>query len=119
MNNSLQIVQAFSQVGASVASIVTAVNSRKALRRKQLIILEEELLNLSHVIRSNNIGQLVRMSILEMHKTSSYIKELHLSQDMLPYSTNLLQIQFKMLCRNLDSYDQTSFYTDSISRYLP
>lgn len=119
MNNSLQIIQSFSQVGTSVASIVTAVNSGKALRRKQLTILEEELRNLSHVIRSENTGQLVRMTILEMQKTSSYIEELHLSPDIVPYSTRLLEIQFQMLCRNLDSYSKTSYYTDNFNRYLP
>lgn len=104
MNNELSVVQAVSNVGQAVMSMMSSAMSMKTVRKQDVLILEERLRYLKNACRAYGLGQLTRTSINEMEKTLQNIKQKDFTGSMLDMSMNMLNIQYELLCQNIRDY---------------
>lgn len=104
MNNELSVIQAVSNVGQAVMSMMSSAMSMKTVRKQDALLLEERLRYLKNACRAYGLGQLTRTSINEMEKTLQNIKQKDYTGSMLDMSMNMLNIQYELLCQNIRDY---------------
>lgn len=104
MSNELSIIQAVSNVGQAVMSMMSSAMSMKTVRKQDALLLEERLCFLKNVCRAQGVGHLTRTSINEMDKTLQNIKQKDYTGTMLDMSMNMLNIQYELLCQIIRDY---------------
>ncbi len=104
MKKELSVIQAVTNVGQSILSMVSTAKSLNGIRKQDAIILQENLSILRHKCRQMGIGELTRVSIDEMDKTLQTIRLKQYDGEMLDMAMGMLKLQYQMLYRNLQNY---------------
>lgn len=104
MANEFMLIQAVSNVSQAITSLATTAKTFGRIHKQDIVILEEELLYLKRACRAKGYGMLTRLSIEEIEKTLSNIKQKNYSGTMLDMAMELLNVQMQMLRKNIESY---------------
>lgn len=104
MSNELSVIQAVTNVGQALMSMASSAMSLKTIRKQDAVILEENLHLLKHACRTQGAGEITRLSLNQMDKTLQNIRQKGYTGDELNMAMNMLNIQYQMLCKNLQDY---------------
>lgn len=104
MSNELSVIQAVTNVGQALMSMASSAMSLKTVRKQDAVILEEKIRLLKHACRTQGAGELTRLSLNEMDKTLQNIRQKGYSGEELNMAMNMLNIQYQILCKNIQDY---------------
>lgn len=104
MSNKLALISAAKEVSSTVASLVSTYHQISSVRKRDIIILKENIQVFRATCRSKGMGELIRTNIEEISKTQSLID----SQNLSPFALEMAMSQMgqlnKMLTKNLEEY---------------
>lgn len=104
MKKELSVIQAVTNVGQSILSMVSTAKNLRSIRKQDAIILQEDLSILRQKCRQIGIGEITRVSLDEMDKTLHAILLKEYDGEMLDMAMGMLKLQYQMLYRNLQNY---------------
>ena len=104
MNKALTLVEAMSNTGKAVASLVSEVKAGRGLRKKSLVILEEELHYLKYHCHMKGLSQLTQTAFEEMERSKRTMEMKQFSGDALVMAAEMLRIQFQAFSQMLQRY---------------
>ncbi|MGN1369310.1 MAG: hypothetical protein ACI4WX_10605 [Aristaeellaceae bacterium] len=104
MKMELSVIQAVTNIGQSLLSMISNVKNLKGTRKQDAIRLQESLSTLRYKCRQMGIGELTRISIDEMDETLQMILLKNYDDAMLDMAMDMLKLQYQRLYRNLQNY---------------
>ena len=104
MATELSVIQTVTNVGQALMTMASSTRGLSATRKKNAILLEEELRRLKYVCRVQGISSLVDMTVYQMEKTNHDIVQKGHTGVLLEMDMRLLELQYQMLCQNLQDY---------------
>lgn len=104
MGDQMIVFEAIKTTGQAITSMIQCVRSKKAVRKQDIVICEEQLRFIKAAFREKACGEMTRISIDEMERTIHRIEEKNFSGDMVLMSLELLNLQHQGMCKIIRSF---------------
>ncbi len=104
MANELAVIEAINTIGKTINTYSGIVRSGRSLRKKELIILEEEIRYLKKQCHMKAKSALQREAADEMEKTYNHFMSKNFPAHMQVWLMASLESQFKNMFNDLDRY---------------
>lgn len=104
MADNLALISAAKEVSSTVSSLVSTYREIRSVRKRDIIILKENIQTFRATCRSRGMGELIRTNIEEISKTQQLIDSQNLSPFALEMAMGQLGQLNKMLTKNLEEY---------------